>query len=72
MKQNSTQHFKKKSVPFNILKEWQMAYKPGDQSVISKKYFLTKSTVCWAFKGIASPNTIRMINEYYGENLGKN
>lgn len=56
---------KKITVPFDTLKDWNNNYKQGDQRIIAKRYFESSSGVCIAFKGRATPELIRKINEFY-------
>lgn len=55
----------RKPVNSDQLAKWERSYKIGDIVDISKKYNLSISTVSIAFKGTATTNTIKCINEYY-------
>lgn len=55
----------RKPVSSEQIARWQRSYKLGDIVQISKKYDLSIGTVSLAFKGLATRNTIKCINEFY-------
>lgn len=55
----------RKPVSSEQIAKWKRSYKIGDLVQICKKHDLSISTVSMAFKGTATNNTIKCINEFY-------